>query len=79
MNKGKSNKYELTTTYRSAKDIIDFSNYYIKNLKTVRLKENDIKPINEEKKGIVKITKYYSPYFEENVINELVNLPQGSK
>ena len=79
LNKDKSKKYELTTNYRSAKEIIDFSNYYIKNLKALRLKENDIKPISEEKKGVVKITKYYSPYFEENVINELVNLTQGSK
>ena len=79
LKKDNSKKYELTTNYRSAKEIIDFSNYYIKNLKTVRLKENDIRPINEEKKGVVKITKYYSPYFEENVINELIDLPQGSK
>ena len=79
LKKDNSKKYELTTNYRSAKEIIEFSNYYIKKLHSIRLKEKEIKPINEEKKGIVKITKYYSPYFEENVINELVNLPQGSK
>ena len=79
LNKNNSKKYELTTNYRSAREIVDFSNFYIKKLKAVRLKEKDIKPINKDKKGIVKITNYCSANMEDNILTELINLQKGSK
>ena len=65
-----SKMYELVENYRSSRSIVDFSNYFVQNIKE-RLKSMPITAVTKEE-GNVAITKYKSSNLIVPVINKLL-------
>ncbi len=73
----KAKKYELIENYRSVKQVVEFSNRFVRDIPN-RLKEN---PIVSVKDGIgdVKIVKFISPNLEYPIFKHLKKYPpEGS-
>lgn len=73
----KAKKYELVENYRSVKQVVEFSNRFVRDIPN-RLKEN---PIVSVKDGIgdVKIVKFISPNLEYPIFKHLKKYPpEGS-
>ncbi len=70
-------KYELIENFRSAKNLVDFSNVFAKKI-SKRLKLCELKPIRQEN-GSITITKLASSDIETPVVNAVLrDKPNGS-
>src|SRR5690606_1804241 len=61
--------YELTENYRSAADLVTFSNEFVKKIPG-RLKTTPIAPMTTER-GSVKLTRYRTPHLINPVVTEI--------
>ena len=64
-------KYELVENYRSKRNLIDFTNKFLKKIKK-RLKTNPISPVQKEN-GKIKIVKHKSKRLITPVVNDIIN------
>ena len=64
-------KYELTENYRSQKNLVDFTNQFIKRLPN-RLKTNPIKAISD-KNGKIKLVKYQGQHLISPIVNDILS------
>ena len=68
-------KYELIENYRSKKNIINFANSFLKEMKN-RIKVNPLIAVQEED-GIVELVYHTSDNIEEAVVNQLLETYKG--
>jgi len=64
--------FSLSKNFRSAKNIVEYSNEFVKQIKS-RKKRMDIMPVKKEK-GIIEIIKFSSPYLYEPVVSKIIDI-----
>ncbi|MCL1936420.1 MAG: RecQ family ATP-dependent DNA helicase [Defluviitaleaceae bacterium] len=72
-----SKQYYLIENYRSSKNVINFANDFVKNIKT-RYKQEEIIPIRDEN-GIVNIKNILSKNIEIPIVNDVIEISKDER